>query len=388
MKNFFTSLFATLSDPKSYYSFQKEMNNESVEETFFNAFSGKESFMAVVLPEDIGTPDALRSQSTGTKGIRVRPIDIHDFMLPEPCSVSDPEQRKKIIAMHPVAYPDTTFPIAGGNIEESVPVATAMIVECFFQDGPQGGKLRGLLYRKTNSYSTAFDLSCFGNVKENLKNAFENGSLELGNRPPGADGFDRKYENVTFKGSHFPDKPIKTDLDVKPNNYIETEYLPIAREVYKSDPKGLLVLATAMTMKEGFYPNTRSYEHNNPGNIGNTDSGKNNSLSTLKEGIEVQRNYILKVASGTHRSYTIGNKKTIKPFYSKEIAKNAKNYGMSPYLPGYEFIYTGQLDQFVKIYATGARAGNSYLSMIISYFKKNGFTINAQSKIQDIIKLR
>ena len=60
---------------------------------------------------------------------------------------------------------------------------------------------------------------------------------------------------------------------------------------------------------------------------------------------------------------------------------------MSPYLPGYEFIYTGQLDQFVKIYATGARGGNGYVSLIISYFKKNGITITPQSKIQDIIKL-
>ena len=59
---------------------------------------------------------------------------------------------------------------------------------------------------------------------------------------------------------------------------------------------------------------------------------------------------------------------------------------MSPYVPGYDFIFTGQLDQFVKIYATGARAGNSYLSMILSYFKKNGIYITQHSKIQDIIK--
>ena len=60
---------------------------------------------------------------------------------------------------------------------------------------------------------------------------------------------------------------------------------------------------------------------------------------------------------------------------------------MSPYLPGYEFTFTGQLDQFVKIYSTGARGGNSYLSMIISYFNQNGLSIKPESKIQDVIKL-
>ena len=61
---------------------------------------------------------------------------------------------------------------------------------------------------------------------------------------------------------------------------------------------------------------------------------------------------------------------------------------MSPYLPGYNFVFTGQLDQFVKIYATGARAGNGYVNMIISYFKKNGIYITPKSKIQDIIKIK
>jgi hypothetical protein len=45
------------------------------------------------------------------------------------------------------------------------------------------------------------------------------------------------------------------------------------------------------------------------------------------------------------------------------------------------------LDQFVKIYSTGARGGNSYLSMIVSYFNQNGLSIKPESKIQDVIKL-
>ena len=75
----------------------------------------------------------------------------------------------------------------------------------------------------------------------------------------------------------------------------------------------------------------------------------------------------------------------IKPYYSQEIANNPQ-YGLPPYLPGYNFTYTGQIDQYVKIYATGARAGNSYLSQIISYFNQEDLgSLTPESKIQDII---
>lgn len=76
----------------------------------------------------------------------------------------------------------------------------------------------------------------------------------------------------------------------------------------------------------------------------------------------------------------------IPPYYSPEIAKKPSE-GRSPYLPGYQFIYTGQLDQFVKIYSTGARGGNSYINTIMSYFKGQGFQVTPQSKIQDIIQM-
>jgi hypothetical protein len=42
---------------------------------------------------------------------------------------------------------------------------------------------------------------------------------------------------------------------------------------------------------------------------------------------------------------------------------------------------------FTQAGATAARAGNGYLSMIISYFNQNGIIIGPDSKIQDIIKL-
>ena len=52
-KGLFTALFNALSDPKSYYAMQKEMNLHAVAQTFFNSLAGKTSFQAVVLPEEI-----------------------------------------------------------------------------------------------------------------------------------------------------------------------------------------------------------------------------------------------------------------------------------------------------------------------------------------------
>jgi peptidoglycan hydrolase-like protein with peptidoglycan-binding domain len=196
-----------------------------------------------------------------------------------------------------------------------------------------------------------------------------------------------KYKNVTIKGSVFPDKPIKDNLNVVLTTEMVKEYLPALQKAMGDQPRGFKLLCTIMAQKEGFYKGTRSYNTNNPGNIGNTDSGANKKNNTLVDGIILQKDYILNVINGKNSSFPMGKIKVIPPYYSSEIAKNAKVYGMSPYVPGYEFVFTGQLDQFVKIYSTGARAGNSYLSMIISYFKMNGITIGPDSKIQDIIKL-
>ena len=144
-KGLFTALFNALSDPKSYYAMQKEMNLHAVAQTFFNTLAGKTVFEAVILPEDIGKPIIF----DGQRAVRVRPLDIYDLIIPEPCDFEDVETRKRILSLHPIAYPDTSAPSidttdkeADGNIND------ARVIECFFRDGPQtGGRLRGLTYR-------------------------------------------------------------------------------------------------------------------------------------------------------------------------------------------------------------------------------------------------
>lgn len=198
--------------------------------------------------------------------------------------------------------------------------------------------------------------------------------------------FDETYKDKIIQGSHFPGAPI-LKYNISLNKEMRTEYVPLANEIFKDTTKGLQLLCTIMAYKEGFRVGTRSYRTNNPGNIGNTDSGANKSIRSLKDGIMLQRIFVLNIIKNGNKNFPLGKKVRKKPFFSEEIAKNSKVYGMSPYLPGYEFIFTGQLDQFVKIYSTGARGGNTYLSMIISFFAQNGYIITPETKLQDIIKL-
>ena len=195
------------------------------------------------------------------------------------------------------------------------------------------------------------------------------------------------YKNITIEGSTFPGKPYDYNVKITFTKEMQNEYIPALNEALPTAPIGLKLLLTIMANKEGFYKGTRSYINNNPGNIGNTDSGANKKLPTLKDGILLQKDYVEKVANGQHPAYPMNKEKIIPPFYSEEIAKNQKTYGLNPYLPGYKFIFTGQLDQYVKIYSTGARGGNSYVNMIISYFKQNGINITPESKIQEIIRM-
>lgn len=195
------------------------------------------------------------------------------------------------------------------------------------------------------------------------------------------------YKNVTIEGSTFPGKPYSYAVKISFTKEMLNEYIPALNEALPNAPRGLKLLLTIMANKEGFYKGTRSYKYNNPGNIGNTDSGANKALPSLKDGILLQKDYVEKVVAGKHPAYPLNKPVNIKPYYSEEIAKNQKTYGLNPYLPGYKFTFTGQLDQYVKIYSTGARGGNSYINMIISYFKQNGIDITPESKIQDIIKI-
>lgn len=195
----------------------------------------------------------------------------------------------------------------------------------------------------------------------------------------------KSYKGITIDGSTFPDSPYQK-VNVKLNSTIINEYLPALNAALPNEPKGLKLLMTAMTHQEGFKAGTRSYRTNNPGNVGNLDNGQNKPFKTLQEGIIAQAEHLKAIAEGKKKAYPLNKPVKLEPYFSPEIAANPQ-YGLPAYLPGYSFTYTGQLDQFIKIYSTGARATNSYLNVIVSYFSNNGLTMTPESKLQDIIQL-
>ena len=99
------------------------------------------------------------------------------------------------------------------------------------------------------------------------------------------------------------------------------------------DPKGFRLLCTIMAYKEGFRKGTRSYRTNNPGNIGNTDSGANKHNGTLRERCNVmQKSYLLKDCKRSSiQLIQWESARELPPYFSPEIAKHTKLYGMSPY---------------------------------------------------------
>ena len=196
---------------------------------------------------------------------------------------------------------------------------------------------------------------------------------------------DPRYSGVGTTFKNRANKP-KNNGGLNPNKSIQDEYIPTINKI-TGFSKGVKMLATIMAMKEGFYPGSRSYRTNNPGNIGNTDAGGNNNFATLEDGIKGQLKYLTKVAKGKHRGYPLNVQKDIKPYTSPEIARNVNTYGITPYLPGYKFKYTGKLSQFIKIYATGARVGNNYLTYIISFFKTNVESIDENTTLDQIINI-
>ena len=176
-KNYFTALFPALIDRQGYYEAQKEMNFKAVENTMFNAFAGKETFQAVVLPEDLSNSASKIAFNT-EKSLRVRPIGLHDFIIPEPCTGKTQEEIKKIIALHPVAYPDNTLPQGGDSEAADVDIYGGQIVECYFIDsGPDNaGSMRGLRYRlKKERTESPINLTCLGGAERGAMSAFDGG---------------------------------------------------------------------------------------------------------------------------------------------------------------------------------------------------------------------
>ena len=167
--NFFTAFYSALADARTYYELQKEMNVRSLENVYLNLFSNKTNFQAVVLSVNPGSTNS----QTAEQSVRVRPLDLHNYILPEPCTVKSRAARKALISLHPVAYsaqvPTSIKADEDGSAKISpMSIRPGDIVICRFSDGPgNNGKMRGLTFEPMTRGSlpqSNMDLKCLRGI--------------------------------------------------------------------------------------------------------------------------------------------------------------------------------------------------------------------------------
>jgi len=156
---------------------------------------------------------------------------------------------------------------------------------------------------------------------------------------------------------------------------IKEVYVPALEKAVPDGSKGIKLLMTAQTQMEGFATGTKSYRTNNPGNIGNTDNGGTNKFATLEEAAKGQYKTTEGVALNKNKNYKIGERKKAPAIFDKDSAQG---------YPGIDFVYKGTLDQYLKIYSTGARKYDTYLNLVVKYFAKNGHTITGETTLKQI----
>jgi len=148
IKHFFTSYFDSLSDKETRHHLKNEIKSKIIENQYFNFYEGKENFSAVILQIDSQRPSQGSTKTIDNFLVaKVRPIDIHDFIIPNPCEPGliqgAVEER---IDLHPTAYSD----FRGDNQILQV----GQIVECYYEtQGPEHhGKQRGLRFSSNMAF--------------------------------------------------------------------------------------------------------------------------------------------------------------------------------------------------------------------------------------------
>jgi len=138
---------------------------------------------------------------------------------------------------------------------------------------------------------------------------------------------------------------------VDTSKYVKDVYVPALEKVFPTYSKGIKLLMTAQTQLEGFYPGSKSYRTNNPGNV--YPSNNKGGFATLEQGIKAQWDYILgPTFAGTSKYY---------------------KSNMSLY-------------QYLSVYAPYSDGNNpaAYAMFIINYFNKQGVSITSDTTLNQI----
>ena len=173
-------MWHTTEDNLSLESVRNEMTSEAVTEMIFNSLKGKKYFEVVCLSEPTTSQQKKALTRTGIYNpIRIRPLDIHGFILPNPCSTDIPlDQVPNLVDSHPLAF--ALRPLG----TENRPPVFGDVLRCFFTvDGPNnGGRLRGIRYDYPLK-NHKFNFECAQRLIKSKKNV-EEGYVLLGSVQP------------------------------------------------------------------------------------------------------------------------------------------------------------------------------------------------------------
>ena len=139
----FSSLFDALSDKKARFLAEKQIVNDLIFDFYFNSLGGKNNFDAVVISGGPSGNSATTAQLAQDDliAIKVRPLDIQDLALPDPCSETCKGKGESYIsylyALHPTAYSAPNVAEESGTVP-----AFGSIVECYFEDRKRFRQLR------------------------------------------------------------------------------------------------------------------------------------------------------------------------------------------------------------------------------------------------------
>jgi hypothetical protein len=173
--------------------------------------------------------------------------------------------------------------------------------------------------------------------------------------------------------------PIVTssgNVTVRKGESIKKVYEPALAKVNAT--QGLKVLAEGHSVVEGFFPGSRGYRNNNPGNLVHSDILANSfgavlepanskgqrefsKFPTLELGIKAKINYIERIIAGKHR------------YYPKD-----------PSLSAYIYVYAPPKNKQGKI----INDTEGYIRKMIKWFADNGITINRNTNLSQIRNIK
>ena len=126
----------------STFNFRNELRSHLVEKTYKNSLRDKKTFDAVVLHVNEKTPQTSTHKEGKQYVAKVRPLDLHSFIIPEPCALGNRQSLVKyIVSLHPTAY--------SNHHSDNINLTAGDIIECYYDvKGPEsGGEMRGLRFR-------------------------------------------------------------------------------------------------------------------------------------------------------------------------------------------------------------------------------------------------